>query len=329
MQRVLLSLAVATVLAGCGDPLRDVPKLQDVEVNPAAGQADALADPVDAAIADVIGEARPEPVAEDKPRGGLLGFLGRRAEKAKETAPVEAELDVASEEPVLEAEVTADVPEGAPEAEEPVQVAALVAPVEPETPKKRRGLFGLGGGSSSDGTPKKRKSANAPKPGDPDYQQVAMGTTLPYGEIARVCNAPRSQLGSKVDQWPDKGRGYTLYDSAPGGTGQRSFYLTGFDDGCARVFTAALVLFASPETYEAIHYGTARKAVSTSNTDDAYERVKSRICRVGKGKPCGSKMSKLAKTTVFVTVYERFGGSPRWKNFLLHDGQLEAMDIKS
>ena len=77
MQRVLLSLAVATVLAGCGDPLRDVPKLQDVEVNPAAGQADALADPVDAAIADVIGEARPEPLAEDKPRGGLLGFLGR------------------------------------------------------------------------------------------------------------------------------------------------------------------------------------------------------------------------------------------------------------
>ncbi|WP_299929569.1 hypothetical protein [uncultured Pelagimonas sp.] len=333
MHRIIISLALALVVAGCGNPLKDVPKLSDVEVDTSAGQADALAAPIDAALDEALVDQAPVAVTPtEKPSKGLMGFLKRKADEAKGVPVIgDTPEDIAGE--VLVAEPDADavlVVENADGSDgaAPLVLAALPEPEIEATPKpKKKGLFGLSGGSGD--SARKPKRSKGPKPGDPDYEQVALGTSLPYGKIARVCGANPSQMGKKAGQWPERGRGYTLYDSAPGATGQRSFYITGFDDGCARVFSAALVLFASPESYEAIHYGPAGATLPTSATDVAYEKVKSRVCRVGKGKPCGSKMKKLSKDTVFVTVYERFGGSPRWKNFLLHDGRVEAMDIKS
>lgn len=278
MRRIVIGLCAVALLSGCGDPLRDVPRLDEVPASETAGQADAVPNPESAA---------PAPSEADKPRGGLLGFLRGRAEAAK-----------AADTPADEADVSAPVEE------------ASAAPA-------RRGLFGLGGGS-----------ARAPKPGAPDAQQVRFGTALPYGQIARVCDAPAQRLGEKTESYPERGGGYTLYDSAPGSEGQRTFYLTGFSDGCPRQFTAALAIFGDPESYEQIRYGPAGASMPRSATDSAYETVKNRVCRVSSGTPCGRRMSRLAKTTVFVSVYERFGSNPRWKDILLHDGEVIAVDVK-
>lgn len=336
MRRIILSLSFLALVAGCADPLRGVPKLQDLDIDASAGQVDVLADPAGGAVLDVAAQDVPQSVAQKKPRGGLLGFLGGKADAVIEAADAPDALPVDLVEG-QNAGVTPEIMDQAEamrradrepamqaDAESPVVLTALALEDAPSPKKKKRGLFGLGAGGAAG----KTKSGRAPKLGDPDYEQVKAGTTLPYGRIARVCGVTKAQLGSKSGSWPERGRGYTLYDSAPGSTAQRTFYLTGFDDGCARQFTAALVMFASPESYEAIHYGTSRKTQSFSDTDRAYEKIKSRVCRVGSGKPCGSKMKKLSKDTVFVSVYERFGGSPRWKNLLLHDGEVAALDLK-
>lgn len=333
MHRIIFSLSLMAGLAACGDPLRDVPKLQDMDIDASAGQVDVLADPAGGDVGDVAIQDIPQVAgAADKPRGGLMGFLGRKADAAARPAPSldaqPAELltgdDTSVPDDVLaQAEAARGAAIGSNDAADPVVLAALALDEAP-APKKKRGMFGLGAG----GTGGKTKSARAPKPGDPDYEQVKAGTRLPYGRLARLCGVSKAQLGSKSATWPEKGRGYTLYDSAPGSVAQRTFFLTGFDDGCARQFTAALVMFASPETYEAIHYGTSGTSQPVSDTDRAYEKIKSQVCNVRSGKPCGSRMRKLSKDTVFVTVYERFGGSPRWKNLLLHDGEVAAMDLK-
>lgn len=171
-------------------------------------------------------------------------------------------------------------------------------------------------------------SARGPEPGDPDYQVVALGTELPFGTLARVCDVPDRQLGTRVERYPDGRDTYAIYDSQPGTTAPHTFYVTGFDDGCARQFTAALAMFGSAETHEQLRYGLPSKVQPYSLTDAAYESLKSRICRVGKGKPCGSAMSRLARDTVFVSVYEQFGSNPEWKTILLHDGDVVETDIR-
>ncbi|MFW2587985.1 hypothetical protein [Sagittula sp. SSi028] len=316
-----------TLTACAQDPLRDVPRLADVEVAETTGQADVAAS---GEASDTLPAARATGTA---PRGGLLGYLKGRADAGKTQASTPA---VAEETAAADAEETTDVvvetPTDAPAerqtgvlgrllgADAPSADTAEGVEVAAVAPRKTRrgGLFGGGG----------RKSAG-PKPGAPDYTIVPLGTDLPYGEIARVCDVPTSALGRKTQSWPDSGRGgYDLYDSAPGSSGARTFYMTGFQDDCARQFTAALVVFGSPETWEQIHYGPAGGTLPVSATDAAYEQVKTGFCRSGRGAPCGSKMDALAKTTVFVSVYERFGDNTRWKNILLHDGEVVATDVK-
>ncbi|WP_425073808.1 hypothetical protein [Sagittula sp. S175] len=243
-------------------------------------------------------EIAPEVAAEAAPaKRGLFGFL--RAGAAAEG-------------------VSAAQPTTQSEAEPEVQLAVAVLPE--EKPAQRGGLFG--------GGRPRAKAGGAPKPGAPDFKEVAFGTTVPYGQIARVCGVSESQLGAKTQSWPERGRGYELRDSAPGSTSARSYYLTGFKDGCARQFTAALVMFGSPETWEQIHYGPAGSSLPVLSTDRAFEDIKARICRVKKGQSCGSKMSTLEKDTVFVSFYERFEDNTRWTNILLHDGEVVALDGK-
>ena len=155
----------------------------------------------------------------------------------------------------------------------------------------------------------------------PDQQVVTMGTVLPFGEIAINCEAKGGKLGTKVDA---NGR-YTLYDTAPNQSTLRIHYLTGFKDNCARQFTAATSLMGDVGTHEVVRYLPSNANRAFSATDTAYEAIKSSFCRVGQGKPCGAKLDRLAKTTSFVTAYERFGANPTWSNILLHDGQVIAI----
>lgn len=343
MKRICLAFGLAASLAACsGDPLRSVPKLSEVELAEGSGQADVVAPEGAEASADT-----PLPAAatapDSAPRRGLLGFLKGRADAAKEAPKAPAVVEDGAPDAVASDEVGSDS----------VVIGAETALAEHEAAEdqKQGGLFGFlkgNGAQNASGTqmamvapesdaPRRRSGgglfgggrSSGPKPGAPDYNEVSLGTDLPYGEMARVCGVSDSQLGRKAQTWPDGARnGYTLYDSAPGSSGQRTFYMTGFKDGCARQFSAALVMFGSPETWEQIHYGPAGSTLPVATTDSAYEGVKSSFCRVGKGQPCGSRMSALARSTVFVSVYQRFEDNTRWKNILLHDGEVVAMDVK-
>lgn len=162
-----------------------------------------------------------------------------------------------------------------------------------------------------------------------DVPDVTPNTVLPYGEVARVCDLPRSRMGKKVAQFPERRPRHRLYDSDPGNTGPHTFYLTGFDDGCARQFTASVALFGSVGMHEQLRYGLPAEVQPYSKTDKSYEKLKSRVCGMPRKKPCGSKLSRLESNTVFLSIYEKFGGNERWSNLLLHDGRLLAQDTKS
>lgn len=155
----------------------------------------------------------------------------------------------------------------------------------------------------------------------PDGQDVTVGTVLPYGEIARNCDVKTSNLGAKVDA----NAGYTLYDSAPETTGLRTHYLTGFDDKCARQFTAATSMMGDIGTHEVVRYLPSNASRAYSATDTAYEAIKASFCRAGHGKPCGAKLDRFAKRTTFLTVYAKFGENPTWSNILLYDGEVAGM----
>jgi hypothetical protein len=297
MRHALTLAACALTLAACATT-PELPRLADVPVQTEAGQAAALGG----------AEATAPAPTTDRPRRGLLGFLGRQADAAKadDSTEAAAQTDAPTE-----------------RSEPPVEMAAMPPESASDAAPPRRGLAALFGGGSGNGP------ADDIRPDAPDYRQAGPGQQLAFGEIARVCGVSAASLGRKVDSYPKNGRGYTLHDSAPGTTALHNFFIGGFDDGCARQFSAALVLFGDPETYEQIRFGPSGRNLPVSETDAAYDTLKSRICGVGKGKPCGSRVSRLARNTVFVSIYERFDSNPRWKTLLLHDGEVLAVDVKT
>ena len=154
---------------------------------------------------------------------------------------------------------------------------------------------------------------------------IVVGAVLPFGEVGRACGMKPREMGEKVGR---EGR-YTIYDSQPSSTQPRRWYVTGFSDGCARQVTAALAMFGSASMHEQLRYGRPSEAYPYSATDKAYEGVKSKVCRVGRQKPCGTRIKRLERTTVFVTTYERFTDNARWADILLHDGSVLASSFKA
>lgn len=148
--------------------------------------------------------------------------------------------------------------------------------------------------------------------------------------MARACEVKGRALGQVVDRMPERGRGFRLHDTAPGSTAPRDFYLTGFDDGCARQFTAALALLGQPAMHELVRYDPMRNAVPYSSVDSAYERVKRRVCGARRGEPCGdNKIAALERNTAFITIYETFGSSGNRTEILLHQGEVLAREVAS
>mgnify|MGYP001061018003 CR=1 FL=1 len=327
MNRIAAIVIAASLVAGCAsDPLRGVPRLSETDVSDSDIQI--------AIRAEADGDLAEQDTTPVAPEGqGLFGrlFGGNAAQDAEADAPAETEVAADPSEP-LEEVAAIDVAEPAPAAAPRrgllgfLSRAAQSAQTADDTDGTE--VAALAPQTQSDAAPR-RAARGGPKPGDPDYEVVPMGTVLPYGTLARVCDVPNRQLGTRVERYPEARSTYAIYDSQPGTTSPHTFYVTGFDDGCARQFTAALAMFGSPETHEQLRYGLPAKVQPFSETDAAYEVVKSRVCRVGRGKPCGSAMSRLARNTVFVSVYERFGSNPVWKTILLHDGKVVETDIRS
>ena len=309
-----LPLIGAVLLAGCAvKPVSEMPTLADVSL---------AEDAVSLAIAEAVGgQASPETGK------GILGrMFGPRTSQTPVTAVTDGAEDIIT--PIDLVDVASDVPS--------VEVAAP-AP---------QGMFGRLFGGTRQATPVVSGDAETPEvPAParagfltnvftpkvaaartgPDAQDVTVGTQLPFGQIARNCDVSGRELGTKVDA----NAGYTLYDTIPNATAQRIHYITGFKDKCARQFMAATSLMGDIGTHEVVRYLPSNAKLAYSETDNAYETVKASFCRASRGQPCGSKLDRFAKTTTFITAYERFGSSPSWSNILLHDGQVIAIGSAS
>lgn len=327
MRHILLGLGVAVTLSGCGDPLRDVARLSDVAVangatsvaeTPSEARANggglfgrllnrAPDDPTNAAIesalvdadltVDGVGISTQDPVvistAPQADRGGLFGLFRNRTEQRLEVTEV------------IENPKAADV------------VATVVPASVRAEPAPRRGLTGLFG-----------RNRDVPRTG-PDAIDVTAGTTMPFGQIARVCGLRANELGTQVDA----GGGLRIFDTRPNSKAPRPFYVTGFDDDCARTFTGAVVVTGDVETHEFVRYRPSNERIDYTTTDNAYEALKASFCRVGRGQPCGERTDRMSRNTQFITVYNFFGGTfssvpTQWAQILVHDGQVLAMSIK-
>ncbi len=308
MFRSAILVSILLALGACGDPLAGVDRISDVELSdedPAAqalpGEAEVAREGFFGSSAASGGDAAVIPAEqarapqEPAARGGFLGLFRRAGGAAQ---------------PAQDPERTQDGQEAG------VEVAALSPEDAPQSERQRGGLFGLGGGANRE----------SPREG-PDARDVAYGTVLPYGVVARVCEAKGKPMGQKIESAP--ARGYALYDSASGSAVARTFYITGFADGCPRQLTAANVLLGAASLYEQLHYGPGGENLPVGATDKAYETVKRDVCGARKGKPCGSKIDRMDRSTFFVSAYDSFGNSSRWTELLVHDGAVIAAAIKT
>lgn len=212
-------------------------------------------------------------------------------------------------------ESEAEAPEAAPEA----------GPAEPAPEARGGGLLSrlFGGARGARGGDRPQTDGAA------EVRDIAFGARLPYGTLGRLCDVPNRRLGREIARFPERRPMYRLYDSEPGNTAPHAFFLTGFSDGCVRQFTAALAMFGAPSTHESLRYGQPAELHAFSATDEAYETLKRQVCGAGRGRPCGNRIDRLERDTVFVSIYERFGDNAVWKNLLLHDGEVLAIDLKS
>lgn len=174
-----------------------------------------------------------------------------------------------------------------------------------------------------------QSARTARRNGNPEVRDVPFGTVLAFGEVARVCEARAKPLGQRIATSETRGQVYKIFDTAADSAAPRTFYVTGFSDACPRQFTAALALFGDVGMHEQLRYGQPSTEYPYSVTDEAYEKIKSRICRVGKGKPCGKRLENLSRSTVFVSVYENFADNGQWADILLHDGAVVATAMKA
>jgi hypothetical protein len=301
-------LAVLLLLTACADPLRNVARLDEVSIPQGAAVASALPGAAEGAGAPpVLGQLLAQtataeaPVSDASPtpppRRGFWASFGQ--------APPDA--------------VAATAPPPDIMAEPTTQQVADDIPAD-TAPAPRQGFWAQVTGPET----VVLASATAQVGNGPDAAQVPPGTLLPYGQMATVCGQPNSALGTKVAS----AAGYDLYDSAPNTTALRVQYLTGFPDGCARIFSAALVLFGDVGTHEAIRYLPSNAAMAYSRTDMAYEAVKAQFCGVASGHPCGAALDRLAAHSTFVTIYETFGTNPEWGEIFVHQGRVMAIDVR-
>ena len=347
MTRILGLITCATLLTACsGNPLSGVMTLSDVSVAEDTPSVAISAAPQDTDADDPAVAAALKAVEADAPNPATGFFSNLFGRFDKEVSP-----PVLDETPSTDdraEEVTDQPQEVDPESEAPAADVEALTPQDVPAPKQAGFFARIFSGSTDTAptpptaqeieqtpTPVSNTAATtrlaslfrmpaASAPTGPDAKQVPMNTQLPFGEIATNCEVGRRDLGTKVGE----DAGYTLYDTIPNATVLRTHYITGFKDRCARQFTAATSIFGDIGTHEVVRYLPGNRSASYSQTDNAYEELKASFCGVGRGQPCGSRLDRFARRTLFVTAYKRFTSSPDWANILLHDGRVVAMGPK-
>lgn len=192
-------------------------------------------------------------------------------------------------------------------------------------------LFGGGNETAPEGEQKSAAEAPAAQQAAPEAAKspgffarlFGGGAAATSGEdlLPRACDLSRSQRGRRIASRA----GFTLYDSFPHSTAPRPFYVTGFRDGCARQITAALVMFGEAGVYQTGQL-YARRGRRSDGFDRAFESLKSRICRVGRGQACGgAQQARFDRAVAMLTAYPRFESSPGGTNILLHDRKVVAL----
>jgi len=343
MRKFWSVLALLGGLAACGNPLSQLDDLGDVDLSDAPATQPVLPSEAEVAREGYIGTQAAEPTGQSEAaavqaaaqttaaaspataapkRAGLRGILDRVRGTPPEDAVVPASAPAGPADGEAAVEATAAAPETTetaaltPQAQAPQTQAAL----QPAAPApKRRGLFGLGGGNTN--TPA------SPAVVDTFSQDVSPGATVAFGAVGRACGIKGRALGKKVAKAP--ARGFALHDTAPGTLGPRTYFLTGFADGCARQFTAATITLGDAATYEQFRFGPGAENLPFGETDRAYAKIKRKVCGVGRKKPCGTKIKALSGSTFFVTSYRDLGHTGTWSEVLVHDGAVAAVAMKS
>ena len=340
MRAAWLIVPSLLILGACGDPLADIERVTDDTFIPDTGVATALPTQAELEREDSVLSGRfrnrEEPEVAVEPEATLEGDAGSVDVKSATTgepapgrkgmlgwlrrATVEEQVTAAAlvEQSAVVGTETAD---GANSVAAGEQVAAL-------TPDTASSASGTKANDAQNGRRLYGRNTTA-KTGGIALREAGLGTNLPFGEVARVCIVAKRDLGTRVERSEPRKSGYALYDSAPNSSKPRSFYVTGFSDSCVRQFTASLAVFGTPTFHEQLRYGLPAEEYPYSTTDRAYEKVKARLCNVGRNKPCGARISRLEASTAFVSVYEHFGENARWADMLLHDGALLATAVKT
>ena len=292
------------------------------------------AEPVDQAADDETGAALD---AEPPRRRGFLGFL-RKDPAPAATVEVSPDVDVLppADAPPPAEYLVGDVPDAPPVASLPEPSrrprpfgflfkrvpGEVSAPDAEEAAAPTLAALPADTGGAPETDPVPFALDNPSQSTDP-VGRFGPGVILPFGQVVTACGLNRRELGTEVDRSPGAGK-YRLFDTNPGSTEQRTQFLTGFDDGCARQFTASLALFGTTQVHEATRYNPLNTN-PYSDTDDAYERIKTRICRVPRGEFCPEKhAAKLSRNSAFVSVYRGFGDTGKWIEMFLHRGKLVA-----
>jgi hypothetical protein len=285
---------------------------------------------VRAALATAMGQ--PTAPEAPEPKGFFAGLFGRDEPDTPEDsgAVVTAEVDTVDPDMAAPALAEAMLPD-----EKPGFFASLFATKEAEVADASPDILQTEVAQAQDPVPAPTKAGflvglTSFFTSDASDAEAAPDDTVPpkaqldFGELGRTCGLSRGDLGTLITQTS----GFEVYDTFPNSTAPRPHYITGFSDGCARQFTAALVLTGDVGTHELVRYARTRVDLPYSETDQAYENIKGQFCGVGEGQPCGTQLERLGANTTFVTAYETFGDSPDWAEFLLHDGAVAAVAIE-
>jgi hypothetical protein len=292
----LLSVASVGLLAACNDPLAGVERISDVALADDQPRREAVASPEELARQD-----------------GVLGLVGTPTERAEAPQP-------AAEKPGQRSFLARLLSPAGDAVRESPRGTRLASRGRDRIVTSTRAQPSASGASLGRG----RAALRPIRPAE-TAQDIPYGTILPFAKVGRVCEARHRAKGRRVET---SDSGYVLYDTAPRSTGPRTFYVTGFADRCPRQFTAALAMFGAPSMHEQLRYGLPSKEYPYSDTDRAYEKVKSAICGVSRRKPCGNRIGALERNTVFISTYERFSHNARWADILVHDGAVLAASLK-